>query len=254
MRFIAFARNTTASTVTSGREVRRQHDVVVARERDPEVQHRDAEQRQDAAAEHLAGDLRRRRDLAEVVDRADDEHHAGREQDPERLRRPVEHLVELRAAARRRAIAASNPTNIAAPPSDRRRVGVDAAAAPGIAIAPIRGASQRMTNVARNVTTAAVAPDDRVAGHTDVRVAHEPGHEVRVGGELRAEAGGCARAPRRRRASSSARAQHPGDQLRDLGHLGLAHPGGRDRGRPEAQPARDERLLGIVRDRVLVAS
>ena len=56
---------------------------------------RDAEQRQDAAAQHLAGDLRRRRHVAQVVDRADDEHHAAGEQQAERLGVVGEHLVEL---------------------------------------------------------------------------------------------------------------------------------------------------------------
>ena len=39
MRLIAFAITTTVSTVTSGGEVGREHDVLVARERDAEVQH-----------------------------------------------------------------------------------------------------------------------------------------------------------------------------------------------------------------------
>ena len=64
-------------------------------ERDPEVEHRDAEQREEAGAEHLARDLRRRRHVAQVVERADDEHHARREHHTERLRVVAEHLVEL---------------------------------------------------------------------------------------------------------------------------------------------------------------
>ena len=41
------------------REVGREHDVLVAGERDAEVEHRDAEERQHAAAQHLTGDLGR---------------------------------------------------------------------------------------------------------------------------------------------------------------------------------------------------
>jgi hypothetical protein len=54
-------------------------------------------------------------------------------------------------------IAASSPRNIAAPPS----VGVGSECtdrAPGLAIAPMRGASHRIAKVKTKVTPAAVAP------------------------------------------------------------------------------------------------
>ena len=77
MRLIALASTTTVRHGDERREVGREHDVLVAGERDAEEEHRHAEQRQHAAREHLPGDLRGRRHLAQVVDRADDEHDAG---------------------------------------------------------------------------------------------------------------------------------------------------------------------------------
>lgn len=77
------------------REIGGEDHVVVARERHAEVQHGDAEQGQDAAAEHLARDLRRGRHVAQVVDRPHDEHHRGGEEQPERLGVAREDLVEL---------------------------------------------------------------------------------------------------------------------------------------------------------------
>ena len=97
IRLIALASSTTASTVTQRREVGRQHDVLVARERNAEVEHRHAEQRQDAArsapdrrsspAATPRGRRRSRRptNITPAASRS-----------AERLRRAVEHLVELR--------------------------------------------------------------------------------------------------------------------------------------------------------------
>ncbi len=52
--------------------------------------------------------------------------------------------------------ATRNPRNIAAPPSDGSG-SVCTLRGPGIAIAPMRGASHRMGNVNANVTTAAIS-------------------------------------------------------------------------------------------------
>ena len=134
------------------REVGRQHDVLVARERHPEVEHRHAEQRQDAAARAPA-----RRSWPAVTPRAG---RRSRRRRTSPRRRAGGRAARSRRrtsrgtgrAATPRAIATRNPTNIAAPPSDG--VGfVCTLRGPGIAIAPMRGASQRITNVKRNVTT-----------------------------------------------------------------------------------------------------
>ena len=61
------------------------------------------------------------------------------------------------------AMATRKPTNIAAPPSDGVGL-VWTLRGPGIAIAPMRGATQRMTNVNRNVTTAAMPATVRYPG------------------------------------------------------------------------------------------
>ena len=58
------------------------HDV---EERHPEVEHRDAEVGEHEPGHHHAGDLGRRRQLVEVVDRADEEDDRGRHHDAERL-------------------------------------------------------------------------------------------------------------------------------------------------------------------------
>jgi hypothetical protein len=61
------------------------------------------------------------------------------------------------------AIATRNPANMPAPPSDG--VGrVCTLRGPGIAIAPMRGATHRMTNVSRNVTPAAIPAIVRYPG------------------------------------------------------------------------------------------
>ena len=126
MRLIALAITTTVSTVTSGGEVGREHDVLVARERHAEVQQRDAEHRQHAAAQDLARDLRGRRHGAEVVDRADHEHHRAREQQTERLGVVVEHLLELRDLRRHRE-RDEEPDEHRGATERRQRLGVHAA-------------------------------------------------------------------------------------------------------------------------------
>ena len=112
-------------------------------------------------------------------------------------------------------------------------------------------ATRRTTKVRRNVTEGRDGQDDRIARHGVRPVPASCAGELRVWRVLGAQAGGGRRArrPRRcRRRACGARC----DQRRDLAHLGLAHPRGGDRGGAEAQPAGDERLLGVVRDRVLV--
>ena len=99
------------------REVGRQDDVLVARERHPEVEHRHAEQREETPRQHLARDLGRRRHLAHVVDGADHDHHCRGEQDADRLRRTLEHLVELVELRRRRASRRAARGTSPAPPS-----------------------------------------------------------------------------------------------------------------------------------------
>ena len=65
----------------------------------------------------MPGDLGRRRHLAEVVERADREHHAGAEHEPDRLGRCRRTWRGTAAICEATAIATRNPTNIAAPPS-----------------------------------------------------------------------------------------------------------------------------------------
>ena len=67
-------------------EIRGEHDRVLAGEGHPEEEHRDAEQGQEAPGQHHPGDLGRGRDVPEVVERTDREHHAGPEHEPGRLR------------------------------------------------------------------------------------------------------------------------------------------------------------------------
>ena len=76
------------------RQVGREHDE--PGEGDPEEEQRDPEERQEAAGEDLPGQLGRRGDLPEVVERPDGEHHGGPDQQPERLRGATEHRPELR--------------------------------------------------------------------------------------------------------------------------------------------------------------
>ena len=52
-------------------------------------------QNEHARGEHLAGELRGRRHLDEIVERAGDEHHARAEQQADRLGVVDEHLAEL---------------------------------------------------------------------------------------------------------------------------------------------------------------
>ncbi len=68
-------------------EIGREHDHVGVEqvERHPEVEHRDAELREQARGEHLTRELGGRRHVDEVVERADEEHHARGEDDAERF-------------------------------------------------------------------------------------------------------------------------------------------------------------------------
>ena len=118
MRLIAFAITTTHEHGDERREVGREHDVLVARERHAEVEHRDAE----AATSMLPrstwpGDLRRRRHLAEVVDarrRRTSRRAASSSPSGSELSSNISWNWSICDAT---AIAARNPTNIAAPPS-----------------------------------------------------------------------------------------------------------------------------------------
>ena len=216
MRLIAFARTTTVEDRHERRHVGREDDVVVARERDAEVQHRHAEQRQEAPREHLARDLRRRRDVTDVVDGADDEHRAGGEQEPERLRRRVEHLAEL-VELRRGGERGAEPHEHRRAPERAAWASCGPSAGPGCAIAPMRGAIRRTRNVRDERDERADPADEQVAEHRLARLracrdarCDSRSRQLGVGSELRAEAGGALahldRRPGRRPTAPSTRA------------------------------------------------
>ena len=120
-------------------------------------------------------------------------------------------------------------------------------------IAPIADASRRTTKVSRNVRRrAATAKTIDVAAHV----------RVPATGSAASSGYGVNLAQRRSAASRDVAGARPSSSgLRSTGAISaaisaisrLAHARGGDRGGAEAEPARDERLLGVVRDRVLVA-
>ena len=244
------------------RPVRRQHDDIGAEqvERHPEVEHRHAEQHEHARGEHLA------RDLAPVARRRSG-RRARRRRRSHPLRGSRRTVRSCRGTSRgtgpsatRPRIAARKPTNIAAPPS----VGVGfvctwRASPDGATTAPNRIARHRTNGVSENVTASATARTIQVALQpgrcarlrlAGVRVdAYLLGYGVNLAQRSAARVlhvGGDARRRRRRAA------RVPISVAISL-HLVGAHARGRDRGGAEPQSARDERLLGVVRDRVLVA-
>ncbi len=79
-------------------------------------------------------------------------------------------------------MATRKPMNIPAPPSDGVGM-VCTLRGPGIATAPMRGATHRTTKVARNVTIAAAPATVRYPGKSS-------SEQVRVGDEAAAELGG----------------------------------------------------------------
>ena len=118
----------------------------------------DAEQREHARREHLTRDLRGRRHVDEVVERAGDEHHARAEEQPDRLGVVDWNISWNWCMCDATAIAARKPTNIAAPPS----VGVGfvctwRASDDGATTAPKRIASNRTTGVSSSVVPSATA-------------------------------------------------------------------------------------------------
>ena len=79
-------------------DVGRQHDDVRVEhvERHAEEEHRDARDREQARGEHLAGELRRRGDIDDVVERTDEEHRARAEEQARGFGVVLEHAAELR--------------------------------------------------------------------------------------------------------------------------------------------------------------
>ena len=251
MRFTAFVISTTHSAVTSGARSGDSTTVSVwnrlngMRKKNIETPNH----HEQARREHLAGELRGRRHVDEVVERADDEHHARAEQQADRLGVVDEHLVELRASATRRPSPRGSPTNIAAPPS----VGVGfvctcRASDDGATTAPNRIASQ---------------PHDRRQQRAScpARPRRRPRSPSRSRGRSRSLGYGVNFEQRRLAwsrtsdatpSSSTSRSTRPISDAISRISAG-AHARGRDRRGAEPQTARDERLLGVVRDRVLVA-
>ena len=191
---------------------------------------------------------RRRRSSSAPID----EHHARAEHQADRLGVAVEHLVELRDLRRdRHRGEEADEHRRAAERRHRLRVHV-----------PRVGAARRRRRTGsrasgRAASAASVVPqrdreDDRVAPHGSLPPARDV--ELWVRRELRAEAVGLRRAPRRDALVVGARAARGRSAPRSRAISVGAHARGRDRGGAEPQPARDERLLGVVRDRVLVAA
>ena len=193
MRLIAFAISTTHEHGDERREVGREHHDArssVNGIRKKNIVTPNSESR--LAASTWPGDLGRRRHVAEVVERADHEHHARAEQQADRLGVVGEHLVELAACCDATAIATRKPTNIAAPPSvgvgcvctcarvRRRR---DDRAEPDRE--PPHDRRQQRTS-----SPSATAADDRVARHAAAPHAVRARQRLRVRRELGAEAVG----------------------------------------------------------------
>ena len=114
----------------------------------------------------------------------------------------------------------------------------------------MRGATRPHHEVSRNVTTAATPGDGQISG-AGPPSADQPASSGYGTNRLQRSAA-WARTSSAMWSSSTLRSTCR-DERRDRLHLGLAHAGGGDRRGPETQPARDERLLRVVGDRVLVA-
>ena len=132
-------------------EVGRQRDE--PGERDLEVEHRDAEQVQHAAGEHLSGHLGRRGHLPDVVEEPDAEDHGG----------PEHHARAARSSAGRRR--GTGPSATRRPSRRGRRRTSPTPPAVGVArswtlrsdsasITPHRTASLRVTNVSEKLAAA----------------------------------------------------------------------------------------------------
>src|SRR4051812_11500539 len=151
-------------------------------------------------------------------------------------------------------IATRNPTNMAAPPSSGIVV-VWTSRALGTFTAPMRNASFRTRGTSANFNVAATKKTTAyppISSSGPARPRASRSGELGVRGELPAQTVRLVEHVDPHRVVVG-RPQHRGDQPRDLGHLGLGHARRGHRGGAEPQPARDERLLGVVRDRVLVA-
>ena len=104
-----------------------------------------------------------------------------------------------------------------------------------------------------NVVTERYRADEGIPLHVrPLMVDASNGSALRVGRELRAEPVDLV-AYLGRDLLVVGRAQNPPDQRRDRLHLGRTHARGRDRSSAEPETTRDEGLLRVVRDRVLVA-
>src|SRR5262245_29025849 len=144
------------------------------------------------------------------------------------------------------ASATRNPMNIAAPPSvGVGRLCTRRGASEGCTTAPNRTARMRTTGVASSVVASATA---RTIAYPPVKAWSAFGVRRELGAQ-----------PVRRFAHLVGnalvvdRTQHPPDHRGDLAHLVGTHSGRGARGGTEAQATRDERLLGVVGDLVLVA-